>query len=84
MELLAGLFPVHAQAEGTAGNKGEIDQFKPESFLRLEVDNEQAVMRFEARHAPFCRSSANNTSQKSKTIVPKKMYSSAAHPFVYF
>jgi hypothetical protein len=74
---LAGPFSVHAQAEGAAGNKGEIDQFNLESLLRLEVDNEQAVMRFGAQHARFCRSNTNATSQKSKTVVHKKMYSSA-------
>ena len=73
------------QAEGTTGSKGEIDQFSNlKLLLRLEVDKEQALMRFGARHASFKAPKTNNANKKSKTLVHGTISVPVRRHFAYY
>ena len=82
--ILRAHFPFTRRRKERLEAKGEIAQFDFESLLSLQVGNEQAAMRFGARHAPFCPPKPNNTSQKSKITVHVQKNMAVIQDDVYF
>ena len=71
---LPGPGAIDPQTKRATRSERQIEQLDPELLFCFEVSNDQTVMRFGARHAPFYPPNPQNARQKTKNIVYDLIY----------